>query len=191
MSVLFIDSNSELWFDKVDKYGVNVISMPYTIDGQEYYYDMGRKTDFAAFYLKVRKGFVPITSALNPQNYCDYFEPFLEKGEDILYVTFSHQLSGTFAFLNMAVAELSAKYPKCKITVIDSKNISGGYALIANAAAKMKADGKSDKEITDAVLKLREKACAYFTVGDLHHLKRGGRISGVAAIFGTDRKSVV
>lgn len=185
MSVLFIDSNSELWFDKAEKLPLHVISMPYTIDGEERFYDLGRKTDFAAFYQKVRKGSVPITSALNPRNYCDYFEPHLQKGEDILYITFSHQLSGTFNFLNLAIGELSAKYPGRKITVIDSKSISGGYALIANAAGKMKAAGKSDREIMDAVLALREKSCAYFTVGDLHHLKRGGRISGAAAVFGT------
>ena len=56
MSVFFIDSNSELWYDKVEKLGIEYISMPYTIDNQEYYYDMGKNTDFKAFYDKVRKG---------------------------------------------------------------------------------------------------------------------------------------
>lgn len=185
MSVLFCDSNCELWYDKVDRCGLKVIAMPYTIDGKEYFYDMGRNTDFHAFFEKVRKGSIPVTSALNPQNYLDYFEPVLSLGEDIIYITFSHQLSGTFEFLRTAVDELSAKYPERKIHVIDSKNISGGNALVVYEAARLKKSGASDQEVIDATLKFIPKAHSYFTVDDLHHLKRGGRISGAAAVIGS------
>lgn len=185
MSVLFCDSNCELWHDKVDRYRINVIEMPYSVENEEYFYDMGRKTDFHAFYEKVRKGSVPMTSALNPQNYCDYFEPYLSKGEDIIYITFSHELSGTFNFMKMALGELNAKYPERKIHILDSKNISGGNAIIVYEAAKMKAAGKADEEIIAAVNELIGKTASYFTVDNLHHLKRGGRISGAAAVIGT------
>lgn len=106
MSVMFCDSNCELWHTKIKELKLNVIGMPYTIEGEEYFYDNGEKTDFKAFYKKVGDGKMPVTSALNSTNYTEIFEPFFKKGEEILYVSFSDKLSATFEFMNTAVAEL-------------------------------------------------------------------------------------
>ena len=73
MSKFFCDSNCELWFDKVEALGINYISMPYTIDNEEIYYDLGKNSDNRAFFQKMRTGSVPKTSALNMQDYIDYF----------------------------------------------------------------------------------------------------------------------
>ncbi len=83
MSVFFTDSNSELWYDKVEKLNLQYISMPYTLDGVESGYDLGKTHDFNAFYSKIKQGIMPKTSALSPQNYIDIFEPFLKQGQDI------------------------------------------------------------------------------------------------------------
>ena len=88
MSVLFTDTDCEIWFTDVDKYDIKVIGMPYTLDGVERFYDMGRNTDFKLMYDRMREGAMPSTSALNPQDYLDYFEPVLASGEDILYIHF-------------------------------------------------------------------------------------------------------
>ena len=69
MSVIFCDSNCELWFDKAEELGLKVISMPYTLKGEEYYYDLGKNTNFKAFYQAVREKNMPKTSALNEANY--------------------------------------------------------------------------------------------------------------------------
>ena len=71
MSVFFTDSNSEMWHDKVEALGLEYISMPYTLDGIEKGYDLGKTHDFNEFYAKIRKGIMPKTSALSPQNYVD------------------------------------------------------------------------------------------------------------------------
>ena len=112
MSILFCDTNCELWYDKAEALGLQVIKMPYTLDGKEYYYDLGKHTDFRHFYDRMRQKSMPTTAALNTYDYIDYFEPFLSKGEDIFYITFSHQLSGTFEFMDKAIAELKEKYPR-------------------------------------------------------------------------------
>ncbi|MDR0426913.1 MAG: DegV family protein [Clostridiales bacterium] len=185
MSVFFCDSNCELWYTKVDELGIEVISMPYTVDGEERGYDMGRETDFKGFYDKIRKGSIPITSALNSTNYLDIFRPFFEKGEDILYVTFSHKMSATFQYMETAVAELKAEFPDRKFISVDTKSISMGAGLIVYEAAKAFKSGKSIEAVADYTRELVNHTSVFFTVNDLMHLKRGGRLSGTAAIFGT------
>ena len=126
MYQLFCDSNCELWHTVAAEYGLKIIRMPYVLDGVEYYYDLGEKTDFKHFYERMRAGAVPTTSAINEQNYIDYFEPVLQEGKDIYYITFSHKLSATFESMDRAIAALKEKYPDRVIRTFDTKAISLG-----------------------------------------------------------------
>lgn len=184
MSKFFCDSNCELWFDKQEKLGITYISMPYTLDNEEYYYDLGKNTDIDGFFKKMQGGSVPKTSALNKQNYIDYFEPVLAGGEDIFYCTFSHKMSATFNSMYAAIDELKEKYPDRRVTVVDSKHISMGAGIIVYLAATKHNEGMSDEELVSYVEKLRERVMCYFTVAELVYLKRGGRLSSTAAMFG-------
>ena len=185
MSRLIFDSNGELWFTRAEELGLDYISMPYYIDGQEYYYDLGRATDFRKFYDLVRAGNVPKTQALNPEDYKKFLTPYFEKGEDILYVSFSHKLSGTFQSLELALKELKERFPERKCTVFNSNSISLGAGIQAEEAAKLWNKGASDEEILSFLQTFTDRVCVYFTVDDLMHLKRGGRCSGLAAVAGT------
>jgi len=185
MSILFCDTNCELWYDKAEALGLQVIKMPYTLDGKEYYYDLGKNTDFRHFYDRMRQKSMPTTAALNTYDYIDYFEPFLSKGEDIFYITFSHQLSGTFEFMDKAIAELKEKYPERKITTFDSKRISMGAGFQVYYAAKLWKNGATDDELLAFLQNFSKHTSVYFAVNDLFHLKRGGRLSGAAATVGT------
>lgn len=180
-----IDSNSELWFETTKQLGLPYISMPYTIDGTEYYYDMGEKTDFADFYRRMRAGSVPITSALNKYNYIDYFEPYLSRGDDILYLTFSHQLSATFEQMDAAIAELKQKYPDRRIVTFDTKSISLGAGLQNYYIAQEFLRHRDIEKTLEFAREFTKHSACYFVVDDLHHLRRGGRISGAAAVMGT------
>lgn len=185
MSVFFTDSNSEIWWEIKEKLGIECIPMPYTLDGVEKDFDLGKTHDYKAFYDAIRHGSMPITSALNPDNYIEIFEPFLKAGEDILYVHFSSALSGTFEFMKKAIEELKIKYPKQKITTVDTKSISLGEALIVYEAAIKHKRGETDDNIVKFVESFREEVGVYFTVDNLMHLKRGGRLSSFKAVFGT------
>ncbi len=185
MSKFFCDTNSEVWYTKAEALGINVIKMPYTLGSYMYFYDLGKETDCKSFFNAMRNGESAKTQALNMDEYIEYFEPVFANGEDIIYVTFSQAMSGTFNSMRLAIDVLSEKYPERKITVIDSGSISCGAGRIVEEAAKLHNNGASDEEIVEFVEKIKNKVSIYFTVGDLKYLVRGGRLSAVAGAVGT------
>ena len=184
MYQLFCDSNCELWHTTVKKLGLNLIRMPYIVDGEEYLYDMGEHTDFKGFFDKMRAGSMPKTAALNEYAYTEYFEPILARGEDIYYVTFSHQMSGTFSAMKNAIAQLKEKYPEREIRFKDSKLISLGSGLVTYYAALKYKDGATMDEMDEYLDGLIPCVSMYFAVDDLTYLHRGGRISGASKVIG-------
>lgn len=184
MYQLFCDSNCELWHTTVKELGLNLIRMPYTIGDKEYFYDMGENTDFKDFFAQMRKGATPKTSALNEIAYLEYFEPVLARGEDIYYVTFSHQMSGTFAAMKSAIEKLKEKYPGREIRYKDSKSISLGSGFVTYYAALKYKDGATMDELDAYLDELIPHVATYFVVEDLTYLYRGGRVSGVSKVFG-------
>ena len=185
MSILLCDSNCELWHTELERLGLDYIAMPYVYDDKEYFYDMGKNTDFAAFYSAVRSGSVPKTQALNPENYREIIEPYFKDGQDVLYISFSHAMSGTFAHLESALAELKKSYPERKCTVFNTNSISLGAGIQVKAAAELKNRGASDDEIIAFLKDFTNRVAVYFVVDDLMHLKRGGRLSATSAVMGT------
>lgn len=186
MSILFCDTNSELWYTDAEALGItHVIRMPYILDGEEVYYDLGKNTDFEHFYERMRAGSMPTTAALNTFNYIEYFEPVLAGGEDILYITFSHKMSATFTYMEEAIKQLKEKYPDRTVRYFDTKGISMSCGIQVYYAAKLKKEGASDDEILAFLAEFTNKIGTYFVPDDLNHLKRGGRISATKAAFGT------
>ncbi len=185
MYKLFCDTNCELWYTEAEAFGLEVIRMPYVLDGKEYYYDLGRETDFGNFYGRMREGAVPTTSAINAQNYIDYFEPVLKQGQDIYYITFSHKLSNTFAEMDRAIDELKAKYPDREIRTFDTRSISLGAGFQVRAAAEKYLAGATMDELDAFLKEFSAHTVVYFVVDDLVYLKRGGRISALTAAFGS------
>lgn len=181
---LFCDSNCELWHTTVKELGLEVIKMPYILDGEEIYYDMGENTDFKAFFNKMRAGSTPKTSALNDFNYIEYFEPVLARGEDIYYITFSHKMSGTFNAMKRAIEELKEKYPERTIRYKDSKTICMGSGFVTYYGALKYNEGASMDELDAYLDDIIEHTGTYFVVDDLTYLYRGGRISGVSKAIG-------
>lgn len=184
MYKLFCDSNCELWYTQVEKLGLEVIKMPYTLNGEEYFYDLGKNTDFDGFFKAMRDGAVPKTSAINEYTYIEYFEPVLAAGNDILYITFSRAMSATFNAMDAAVATLKQKYPERIIRSIDTKTISLGAGFIVYYAAIKYNQGATMDELEAYVNELIPHTATYFAVEDLTYLYRGGRVSGVSKVFG-------
>ena len=174
MSVFFTDTDCEMWFTDAEELKMNVIGMPYTINGQEHVYDFGKNTNIEEFYNEMKAGKVATTAALNIQNYIDYFEPIFASGEDIL-----------FDSMNKAVEQLLEKYPERKFTAFDTLNISLGAGLMAIEACKLHNNGATDEEVVEFLTNLREKVAVYFYVDSLQYLRRGGRISAMSNIMGT------
>ncbi len=184
MYQLFCDSNCELWYTTIKELGLNVITMPYILDDEEHGYDMGENTDLHAFFDKMRDGAVPKTAALNEYAYMEYFEPVLARGEDIYYITFSHEMSGTFNAMKNVIAQLKEKYPDREIRFKDSKNISLGSGFITYYGALQYKNGATMDELDVYLDELIEHTGTYFVVNDLTYLYRGGRVSGVSKVIG-------
>ncbi len=193
MSVFFCDTNCELSYRKVEELGIRVIVMPYTLDGEVGLPDLGKSGNEKVFFDKMRAGAQAKTQALNSNDYMEYFRPVFADGEDILYVSFSHQLSGTFNYMQTAIDELKAEFPERKITVVDTKEISMGAGLIVMEAAKRHNAGESDEDVAAFVEDAKNYIRTYFTVGDLKYLVRGGRLSAFSGAMGNllDLKPII
>ncbi|MBR0025847.1 MAG: DegV family protein [Clostridia bacterium] len=183
--ILSTESNSEIPWQWEDEFDVKVLRMPYSIEGVEYYYDLGRQTDIKGFYDRMRGGATVTTAQRNPAEVVEFWTPFLEAGHDILHIAFSSALSGTFNCEQMARGELLEKYPGRKIILIDTLAISAPLGQLVRHAADMKAKGCTMEEIAEWVEANKQRSCALFTVDKLEYLRRGGRVSGAAAFFGS------
>ena len=185
MSVLFCDTDCELWYTTAKELGVKVIGMPYTVDGDEKMYDLGENTDFKDFYSKMRAGSSVSTAGLNKEIYLDNFRPYFEAGEDILYVAFSSKMSNTFEPLAAAIAELESQFPKARYRKFDTLNICLGAGILVYLAAKFFAAHDGDIDATyDYLSDIVGKVRVNFVVGDLRYLARGGRLSPAKARMG-------
>ena len=185
MYQLFCDSNCELWHTKVKELKLNLIRMPYVLDsGEEIFYDMGEQHDFKGFFEAMRQGATPKTAALNEYAYTEYFEPILARGEDIYYITFSHQMSGTFNAMKNVIAQLKEKYPEREIRYKDSKLICMGSGFVTYYGALKYHEGATMDELDAYLDELIEHTATYFVVNDLTYLYRGGRVSGVSKVVG-------
>ena len=191
--VFMTDSDSDLPLDLKVRYDIPVVYMPYTLEGKEYFDDLGQTLDHKSFFDKMRAGAQPSTSALNEVVYTEYFEPILESGRDLLFVAFSSQLSGTINAIYAAREALKEKYPDRRIVVVDTLSISGPQTLLVLKAHEMYRDGKSIDEVAAWLEENKLRAQAWFTVDDLKYLKRGGRISSTVAAIGTvlDLKPII
>ncbi len=185
MSVFFCDSNCELDYNRADELKVSLIKMPYTVNGEEFFYDLGRSGSTKDFFDKMRAGAAVKTQALNQNDYIEHFEPVLKSGQDIIYVTFSHKMSATFESMKMAIEELKKTYPQRTVKWVDSYGISMGAGEVVYQAALKHNAGATDDEVISFVEQIRQKMSLYFTVDDLIYLKRGGRLSSFKAMMGT------
>ena len=181
--VITTDSNSDIPSEYIEKYNLTIIPQYYAF-GDEVFGDEKHLSP-SEFYKKMREGALPTSMANNPAVIRQRFESLLEQGLDILHIAFSSNLSGSYNNVAVAAGELMEEYPGSRIQVIDSLTVSLGETLLLLRALDLKADGKSIDDITAVLEEEKLHGNVQFTVDDLHHLQRGGRVSKVAAVFGS------
>lgn len=182
--VISTDTNADLPFEFVDEHKINLLALGYTMNGVTRFTD-DRTIDKHAFYDEMRAGAMPTTMQVNPEQSEKVFEELVEQGRDILHIAFSSGLSGSYNSAEMGAVEVRARHPEAKIIVIDSLSASLGEGLMVHYAVKMRGEGKNIDEITAWLEVHKQNFLHYFTVEDLNHLYRGGRVSKATAIMGT------
>lgn len=184
-TVIVIDSCCDLPKDYIDKNNVPVLSMTVNFRGKEYLDDFGVSLTYKEFYEEVRKGEMPSTAQINAYAYAEEFKKHVSKEKAIICLVFSSALSGSFNSANIAKNMVLEEYENADITIIDTKCASLGEGLLDYYAIEMLKSGASKDEIINWVEKNKLRVNHWFTVDDLNHLKRGGRVSSTAAIIGT------
>lgn len=186
MLKLFTDSDTDITLLEAKEMGFELISMPYIIEDKIYYpYKDYEIFDYKSFYDMLRSGVIPKTCALNQLDYIGYFEETFKNGDDILYVHFSRAMTATFEAMDCAVKELLKKYPERKFYEIDTKAITIGSNIIVKEIADMYKNGASIEEIMAFGKNEVDKYACYFYADDLKFFKASGRVSNMAAVFGT------
>lgn len=184
--IIVTESTSDLPEDIVNELGIRIIPMSFGFENETYLnYPDHRELDIHKFYERLKNGERSTTALVNAKTFEECFEPILKSGQDILYIGFSSGLSGTFASSLIAAEDLKEKYPDSRIVCLDTLAASMGEGLLVYYAAKLKQEGKNIDEVSKWVVDKRLNLCQWFTVDDLNHLKRGGRVSAMTATLGS------
>lgn len=164
---------------------VEVIPMEIMIDGKPFTYGLNEGITPKQFYSELRTGKFATTSQINPAIYRDYFSKVLDQGYDVLYLSFSSEMSSTFTSAELCRIELEEEYPDRKIVCIDTTCAAVGEGLLVCAAAERQAQGMGMDELVTWIEANKGYVCHWFTVDTFIHLKHGGRVSAATAAIGT------
>jgi DegV family protein with EDD domain len=181
------DTTSSLLPSQLEEYNIlAALSATVQVGGREFkHYCDAREMSFEDFYAELAAGVPTSTSAVNPDAWEGELRPLLAEGKDILILPFSSALSATCDNARIVVESLKEEFPDAAIEIVDSLCADFGQGLFVIHAAKNRQNGMSIAENAKWCEENRLKFCHWFTVDDLHHLRRGGRVSGATAIIGS------
>lgn len=181
--VITADSNSDLLEDYIKEKQIGIIPHYYDLEGVIY----GDEVNLTPkeFYDKMRTGLMPTTMASNPDVIRKTFQAYVDQGFDILHISFSSTLSGGCSNVTTGAIDICEENPGAKIIVLDTLNASMGEGMMVIKAVQLKEEGKTIDETAAWLEEHKMEFCVRFTVDDLGHLFRGGRISKTTAFFGT------
>lgn len=183
--ILCCGSTADLTKEKFASRNIEYICFSYTLGGKELKDDLGQSLSFKDFYNAMRSGQETKTAQINTDEYIRYFTPFLEQGNDLLYVSLSSGLSGTYSCAVLAADELKAKFPDRKIRIVDSLGASSGYGLLMDTLADLRDGGADIDTVADFAEEKRLNMHHWFYSTDLTFYIKGGRVSKAAGWFGT------
>lgn len=164
---------------------IEYLYFTFLLDDVTYEDNFGESYPFDKFYQRIVEGGMPTTCQINVDQHMEFFESFLKEGKDVLFVSLSSGISGSFNSCQIAANELKEKYPERKLYVIDSLAASSGYGLFIKQLADLRDEGKSIDEVFAWAEENKLNVHHWFFTSDLTHLKRGGRVSATSALLGT------
>ena len=183
--ILSCCSTADLSKEYIDSRDIRYICFHYMMDGVEYADDLGQSIPFPEFYRRMTEGADTSTSQVGVGEYVDYFSSFLEQGKDVLHVTLSSGISGTYNSAQTAAEIVREKYPDRKLYLVDSLGASSGYGLIMDKLADLRDGGMSLDDLYQWAEEHKLEMHHWFFSTDLTWYVKGGRVSRVSGWFGT------
>lgn len=181
--VFSIDSNSDIPTQLVQEHQITIIPQYYSFGDTVYGDELNLSS--AEFYQRMKDGELPNSQANNPAVIREKFEALIKEGNDIFHIAFSSALSGSYNNVCVCARDLMEEYPECKIVVIDSLNVSLNETILLLECLKYQKAGHTIEETEQFAEKFKLHLQVQFTVDDLFHLQRGGRVSKTTAIVGS------
>lgn len=180
--VLSCCSTADLSASHYEERNIKMIPFHFSLDGKEHLDDGSMPID--KFYSEMAAGKRTTTSQVNVEEYENYFEEFLKQGKDVLHLTLSSGISGTYNSAMIAKEELLEKYPGRKLVVVDSLAASSGFGLLMDKLADLRDEGRTIEEIRDFAEANKLRVNHWFFSTDLTYYVRGGRISKTEGFLG-------
>lgn len=182
---IVVDSSCDLPPEYIREHGIEVLPMPFELDGREHNLGYWQEITDKEFYGALRKGGVAKTSQINPGYFNAVFTEYASQGREAVFIILSSGLSATSQCAALALEEVKQSWPDCKIFVIDSIYAASGIGLLVMLAVEKRSEGLTAGE-TALWLETKKHSCfGFFTVDDLMYLHRGGRLSKLSAIAGS------
>ena len=177
MSIRIItDSASDL----SEKESRHLTILPLTVRFGDTEYLDGVTLSGKEFYEKlIESDVLPTTSQISPYDFEQAIQKTLDAGETPIVITLSSKLSGTYNSAKLAAEEFDVE-----VYVIDSENVCVGEKILVQYALRLVEEGKSAREIAEALETAKKKVCLVALLDTLEYLRKGGRISNVTGIVG-------
>lgn len=182
--IISTDSTGDLPSSYLEENNILVHPLYYIVDGEEYIPGV-KDMPIKDFYQALKNGKMPTTSAANPENVMEKMKEQVEKGYDILHISFSSGLSSSYNTTEICAESVMEEFPESKIIVVDSLSGTVGQGFLVMKAVEMKNQGKTIDEISIWLNENKKHIIHEFIVSDLNHLFRGGRLSKSQAVIGT------
>ena len=182
--IISTDSTGDLPSSYLKENNISIHPLYYILDGEEYIPGV-KDMPVKDFYQALKNGKMPTTSAANPENVMDKMKEQVEKGYDILHISFSSGLSSSYNTTQICAESVMEEFPEAKIIVVDSLSGTVGQGFLVMKAVDMKKQGKTIDEIATWLNENKKHIIHEFIVSDLNHLFRGGRLSKTQALVGT------
>lgn len=178
-------STADLSKEYFEENGIPYTMFSYLLDGIAHKDDLYQSIKPNEFFDMIAAGAEPTTTQVAPGDYVEFWKPFLDEGKDILHLTLSSGISGTYQSAVIAKETIEIQYPNNRIVVIDSLAASSGFGLLVKTVKDHRDSGMSLDDNINFIMENRNKLHHWFFSSDLTSFIRGGRVSKVSGFFGT------
>ncbi len=183
--ILSCCSTADLSKEHFESRNIEYICFHYKLNGVDYPDDLGQSIPFEEFYKRMDSGEDTQTSQINVTEYLEYFTKFLSEGKDVLHLTLSSGISGSYNSAINAAKIAKERFPERKIYVIDSLAASSGYGLLMDKLADLRDRGMDIEELKNWAEENKLNLHHWFFSSDLKFFIKGGRVSKTSGTIGT------